>query len=306
MRPQKGKNMLMFPADCTVIDLETTGLSPECDEIIELAAIRIRNHQIADTFCTLIHPSDPVDDYISALTDITNDMLADAPAIADALPAFLSFVGQDIVVGHNVNFDVNFVYDICHAAGCNPFSNDFVDTMRIARKLYPDLPHHRLADVVDALGISTDRFHRALRDCDATFGCLQKMRDDCQARYGTDDLTAVFPLAVSGVDLRNLTTDNTDFDPTHPLYGKTCVFTGKLEKMTRQQAAQMVLDVGGICADSITKKTNYLVLGNSDYCAAIRGGKSSKQKKAEQYKLDGRDIEIIPEDIFYDMIDPAK
>ena len=92
-------------------------------------------------------------------------------------------------------------------------------------------------------------------------------------------------------------------DNTHPLYNKVCVFTGTLEKYSRQEAAQIVVNLGGSCGNSVTKKTNYLILGNNDYCSMIKDGKSSKQKKAEEYKLKGQDIEIIPESVFYDMIE---
>jgi len=72
--------------------------------------------------------------------------------------------------------------------------------------------------------------------------------------------------------------------------------------MVRKEAMQIVADLGGKNADSVTKKTNYLILGNNDYCKSIKDGKSSKQKKAEKLKLDGYDIEIIPENVFYDII----
>ena len=83
---------------------------------------------------------------------------------------------------------------------------------------------------------------------------------------------------------------------------KLCVFTGTLERMLRKDAMQAVVDLGGQVGNSVTKKTNYLILGNNDYCPLITEGKSSKQKKAESLKLAGNDIEIISEDVFYDMI----
>jgi len=75
-----------------------------------------------------------------------------------------------------------------------------------------------------------------------------------------------------------------------------------LEKMQRKEAMQLVVDLGGHVGDSVTKKTNYLILGNNDYCPTIKEGKSSKQKKAETLKLSGQDIEIISEDVFYDLV----
>lgn len=73
--------------------------------------------------------------------------------------------------------------------------------------------------------------------------------------------------------------------------------------MPRKNAMQIVADLGGINGDNVTKKTNFLILGNNDYCKSIKDGKSSKQKKAEKLKLSGQDIEIIPESVFYDLIE---
>lgn len=68
---------------------------------------------------------------------------------------------------------------------------------------------------------------------------------------------------------------------------------------------QLVVNMGGLCGDSVNKKTNYLVLGNNDYCTTIKDGKSSKQKKAEKLQIEGQDIEIISENVFYDMLENA-
>ena len=89
---------------------------------------------------------------------------------------------------------------------------------------------------------------------------------------------------------------------------KVCVFTGTLERMQRKDAMQLVVNLGGSCGDSVTAKTNFLILGNNDYCTTIKDGKSTKQKKAEALILKGNDLQIISETTFYDMIsedDPA-
>lgn len=72
--------------------------------------------------------------------------------------------------------------------------------------------------------------------------------------------------------------------------------------MVRKDAMQLVVDLGGSCSDSVTKKTNYLVLGNTDYCTNVKGNKTSKTLKAEKAKLAGQDIEIISENIFFEMV----
>lgn len=108
VRGEKGKSLIQSPQDFTVIDTETTGFEPEFDEIIEFAAIRVRGGVPVNKMQTLVKPNNPIDDYIAELTGITNDMLRDAPAPKDILPAILDFVGDDVLVGHNVNFDINF------------------------------------------------------------------------------------------------------------------------------------------------------------------------------------------------------
>ena len=144
IRDQKGKSLLEFPTSYVAIDIETTGLDPHFDEIIELAAIRIQDGIETDRFQSLVNPECEINEFIEDLTGITNAMLAEAPTLETALPQFLAFVGKEVVVGHNVNFDINFLYDRAENLNLGPFSNDFVDTMRISRKLYPDLKHHTL------------------------------------------------------------------------------------------------------------------------------------------------------------------
>lgn len=302
-REFKGSNMVTFPSDFTVIDVETTGLEPSYCEIIEFAGIRVRDNKIVDTYSTLIKPFWRIDEFIEQLTGITNEMLETAPLPEEIIPKIRNFIGDDILLGHNVNFDVNFLYEAFMAALDVPASNDFIDTMRIARKALPELSHHRLSDIAEYLNISPNTYHRALSDCQTTLDCYYKLQDIIASSTGIDNFVQTFLAKKGNVDLRQIVAENTEFDETHPLYGKHCVFTGALDKMTRANAAQLVVNVGGICENNVTKKTNFLILGNNDYHKSIKDGKSSKQKKAEEYKLMGFDIEIIPENVFYEMIE---
>lgn len=301
-RKNKGKSRIAFPDDFTVIDLETTGFDPSFDNIIEVAALRVRGGEIVDSFSTLVKPYDEIDEFITELTGITNDMLSTAPAPEEIFPSVREFIGEDIIVGHNVNFDINFLYDWFEIILNKSFNNDFIDTMRIARKALPELPHHRLKDVSDAVGVVPGGAHRAAADCQTTFECFRALRDRVCASGSVEEFVNSFKHYSKKLDLHDITSENTTFDETHPLFGKRCVFTGTLEKMSRAEAAQAVVDIGGICDNGITKKTNFLILGNTDY-QKTGGGKSSKHKKAEEYKLNGIDIEIIPENVFYDMLE---
>ena len=92
------------------------------------------------------------------------------------------------------------------------------------------------------------------------------------------------------------------FDEDNLLYDKSVAITGTLEKLSRKEAMQIIADLGGHCQDGVNKETNYLILGNNDYNPILRGKKSSKLLKAESLKLKGQDIDILSENVFYDVI----
>lgn len=310
-RERKGKSIISFPQEYCVVDIETTGLSPEWNEIIEIGAIRYFDDEEIGRFQALIQPTQSydgtyVDDFITELTGITNDMLKDAPTADMVIPLFAEFLGQDIVVGYNMAFDINFLYDAFMSYLSVPFSNNYVDVMRFAKKLYPEMAHHRLVNMIEKFGIKSGQNHRAIADVLSTKRCLEVIKKEAVQQCGTENafIELFKKRYTKGSNARaaNIVGDESKQDDNSPLYKRYCVFTGKLDKFSRQQAMQIVANIGGINEDNVTKKTNYLVLGNNDYCKSIKDGKSNKQKKAEKYKLEGQDIEIIPENVFYDMI----
>lgn len=314
VREHKGKSLLSAPDSYCVIDIETTGLSPEFDSIIEISALKFKDNKLVDKFSQLVKPDDfdesiseygeYLDNFISELTGITDAMISNAKSTREILPDFLSFVGSNILIGHNVNFDINFLYDNIQYYLNEFLVNDYIDTMRLSKRLLPDLSHHRLQDLVNYFNLNYSGAHRAEKDCLLTAECYTKLINIIDVKYGNvENFIKKFKTHHTGVKATDISATSSDFDTSHPLYGKVCVFTGTLEKMVRRDAMQIVANLGGINADSVTKKTNYLILGNNDYCKSIKDGKSSKQKKAEKLKLAGQDIEIISENVFYDMID---
>ena len=175
-RPHKGRSLLVAMEDFTAVDIETTGLSPRWSAIIELGAVRFRAGRAVDEVSLLVNPGFDLPAGITELTGITDDMLWTAPYLMDVLPYFLDFVGSDVILGHNVNFDVNFLYDRAILLGLGPVRNDFVDTMRLSRRLYPDMEHHRLCDLTERFGIVPDTAHRALADCYTAAACYEIMK----------------------------------------------------------------------------------------------------------------------------------
>ena len=298
MRDSKGHSLLTFLSDYTVVDIETTGLSPEYDEIIEICAFKYRGSELVNKYSTLVKPEREVDDFIMQLTGITNNMLASAPSAVDVMQPLYDFIGSDVIVGHNINFDINFLYDYCVRILSKPLSNDFVDTMRIARLLHKENKHNRLSDLAAQYNLSYKGAHRADFDCTLTnsiYEIFKKECIDCSIELNTLAKHSQVKAADISATLSEIPADS-------PLLNKVVVFTGALEKMLRKDAMKLVANMGGINGDNVTKKTNYLVLGNNDYCTTIKNGKSSKQRKAEEYKLKGYDIEVIPEGVFYDIV----
>ena len=227
-------------------------------------------------------------------------MLETAPEVKIVLPDFLDFINDDILIGHNVNFDINFLYDSLEHNLQHVFQNDFIDLMRLSRKLYPEFKNHKLKTVAENLKVDTDNNHRALKDCSITLDCFQITTS--HIKDNNINLKKLFSRSYSTIDLRTLKSKESIFDEDHILFGMNCVFTGKLERMDRKDAAQLVVNLGGKCLNSVTKKANFLILGNFDYNATVKDGKSSKLKKAEQLILEGQDLQILSEDVFYDLV----
>jgi len=299
-RELKGNSIIQIIEDYVSIDIETTGLDPSYDEIIEIGAVKCHDGIVCDKFQSLVKPQNEIDEYISELTGITNDMLSTAPPIISVLPKFLEFISDNILLGHNVNFDINFLYDNCTNLALPPISNDFIDTMRVSRKLFKDFANHKLATLINNFCIDCSNAHRAIADCTATMQCYEYMKKHIADNH--IDISLLCAYSHHQIKACEISATTSSFDKDSPLFGKLCVFTGALEKMLRKDAMQLVVNSGGQCGDNVTSKTNYLILGNNDYCKTIKDGKSTKQKKAEVYKLKGFDIEIISENVFYDMI----
>jgi len=225
--------------------------------------------------------------------------VADAPTIDEILPEYLSFIGDGMIVGHNVNFDINFIYDASLLSTGNPLKNNFVDTLRLSRRLLPELKHHRLSDVAAALSIDQKGAHRSLVDCETTYNVF------CGLKEIANDSGMVFAQTPTQRRFRaQITVEPTSGmeRPDNPLFGKVCVFTGSLEKLARKDAKQLVINLGGSCDDRVTAKTNFLIQGDRHYSTAIKDGKSNKRKKAESLILKGQDLQILTESVFYEMV----
>ena len=155
------------------VDTETTGLSPKRDHVIEVGAVHFdAGGTKGEPFSTLVRCPVPLSPFITQLTGITDAMLSGALAADQLMPRFLEFVGEGdtVLVAHNARFDMGFLCATLERLGLPPLSNDFVDTLPVARALLPSLRKsgvdhpYGLQNLIRALGIDTARAHRAWDD----------------------------------------------------------------------------------------------------------------------------------------------
>lgn len=151
--------------DYTVIDLETTGLHSATDEIVEYGAIRVRDGRPAEEFSALVHLEKPLPAEIARLTGITQEELDNGMDAGTALDAFLEFVGKDVLVGHNLQFDLEFLRAACTRNQKAILTNRRVDILPLARRKVVGVTNYKLLTLAQHFGVADKVEHRALPDC---------------------------------------------------------------------------------------------------------------------------------------------
>ena len=163
-----------------VVDLETTGGSAQAGSMItEIGAVKVRGGEVLGEFQTLVNPRTEIPAFIAVLTGISNSMVADAPAIESALPAFLEFAAGSVLVAHNAPFDVGFLKHFAELAGPAWPRFEVLDTAKLARRVITsdDAPNCKLSSLAQLFGASTTPNHRALSDARATVDVLHGLME---------------------------------------------------------------------------------------------------------------------------------
>ncbi len=172
---------------CSVVvfDFETTGMSPQQgDRVIEVAAVRLVDGSIVDQFQSLINPEMFLDPFITDLTGISAQMLADAPVARQIIPNFQRFIGSSPLVAHNASFDMRFL-EAEFERYRQPVPSQFGCSMLAARRVFPAAPNHKLSTLVSYLELPTARhFHRALADAGMTAALWTRLEQELRTCYG--------------------------------------------------------------------------------------------------------------------------
>lgn len=296
------RSIIALPNDYVVVDIETTGRNTRQDEITELAAIKYRDGQEVARYSQLVKTQQPVRGFVVMLTGITNKKLEDKPSIDAVIGGFADFVGNDILIGHNVAaFDAVFIAAAYEKHLGRTLENPCVDTMRIGKKLCPGLPSYSLEELSAHLCVEYRFAHRGLADCEITNACYQKMRCMILESGTTESFKEKFKKKKAEDQIGNMVATTSEICADHPLYGKNIVFTGAL-LLTRAEAMQLAVDFGAIPQKGVTTKTDFLVVGVQDIDRVGTDGMSSKEEKAIRFNESGKaNIRIITEDEFIKM-----
>lgn len=193
-----------------IVDVETTGLSPRTGgRVIELAAVKVKDLRVTDSFHSLIDPQCPISFGAYCVHGISSVMLEGAPTADQVMPSFLEFLGNGCIVGHNVGFDIKFLrHELARVGLSIPDGTVALDTLRMARGLLPDVGRYHLSAVAESLALDIAIRHRAMADVELTFEifrCLLAVADrkdigdmaDLVRRFGK---TLVNPAAKVTVD----------------------------------------------------------------------------------------------------------
>lgn len=302
------KSELTFLSDYVLLDVETTGLSPDFDLIIEIAVIRVVNHKITEIYSTLINPLEmpvekytideageilytvadgkvervfrPVNSFIESLTGITNRMLIDAPQASAVFPKVKDLIGSNTVVGCRTSFDMAFLKNALFRYCRFSFENNYVDIQCLARRLLFDLPNYKLSTLAKQFSINYHA-HRAENDCLCTKAVYDHLRGRAVSKYGNSQ---AFEAIVKGntpkAKLALFRPSSPIIDKHHILYGQQVFISGKFELANKSVIMQLLADRGAVLSASLNAAVNYIIISHNCLADILR----EKVSKCKDFK----------------------
>jgi DNA polymerase III epsilon subunit family exonuclease len=170
-------------ATLIVLDTETTGLDHKSERLLEVAAVKLENGEVVETFTSLVNPQVPIRHSSFQIHGISEEMVKDAPTIDEVLPRFLEFINELPFVAHNAIFDYSFINEAHKTLYNKRWKTHKIDTLEMYRSVFPDEPSHGLASLLARFGFEPEVKHRALDDAICLANCYPKLRALYEQRY---------------------------------------------------------------------------------------------------------------------------
>lgn len=296
------------------IDFETA--NSQRSSPCEIGLVKVENFEIVDRNSYLIKPRDNYFDFYNTfLHGIDESMVENEPEFDIIYNKIKSDFESYPIIAHNASFDISVLRHTLDLYGIEYPETDYSCTYQMSREALKGLFSFRLDSVCDYLGIKLDH-HRALSDAEACaevaisifqdrgIDSFDQISQNFNLKIGKLQKGGYRPSAIksSGYKISEVEFDDSNFKPENPFFEKTVVFTGTLQSMIRKEAQVKVLEIGGECGSGVTSQTNFLIVGEQDYQKYGEGFKSSKMKKAEKLLSQGKEIELLTEGQFLQMI----
>ena len=303
------------------IDFETANFKRQ--SVCSIGLVIVEDSKIVKTINKLIKPTPNYYENINmSIHGITPEMTKDSPTFLELWQDIKPIIDGEQLVAHNASFDFSALRYVLDSYDIEFPKLNYYCTMILSKNTFPGLINYQLPTICKHLGISDLTHHNALSD---SIACAQIMIA-IGNHYGVDSIdelgkvvnfskgelfpNSYYPFSCCvkkttkpKTQLFEIEPETDAFDTEHPFYQKRVAFTGALSKLSRNDAKQIVANIGGIIKpDTLSSKTNYLVIGTYDFNKYGEGFKSSKLKKAEEYIRKGHDLEIISENDFFKMV----
>ncbi len=294
------------------IDFETASYNRNSACSIGIAIIE--NLKVVKTKHWLIRPPELYfHPFNISIYGITEDDVKNEPTFDELWPEIRNYIDNNLIIAHNASFDLGVLRHVLSTYNIDYPESQYSCTWRISKKIWKGLLSHCLESVSDHLGIEFQH-HNAEEDARA---CAEIAIKACNEK-GTDNLPDLIDkidlacgcikpgdyaptqdsYSYNSIRISDIKPECGSFDEDHPFYKKKFVFTGTLEAMNRKDAMQSILNLGGMCASTVGKTVDYLVVGIQDYSRLKDNMMSSKMRQARVLISQGYNLEIIKEDDF--------
>jgi DNA polymerase-3 subunit alpha (Gram-positive type) len=274
-----------------VFDVETTGLSAVYDKVIELAAVKMQDGNVIDSFEEMINPGFALSDFTMNLTHITNEMVQKGGTEAEVFGKFAKFTEGTIMVGHNVTFDVGFLTAAYRRLEMQPITQPVIDTLELSRTLHPENKNHKLDTLTKKYNIVLENHHRANADAEATGYLMYALFKEAGEMYGWDKLNQLNDRVGAGDAYKNAR-------PTHAIVmAKTQAGLKNLFKLVSESMTQTFYRVPRVPRSRLNHYREGLIVGSGCekgevFTAVMQKGVDEARELAKYY--DYLEVQPLP------------